>query len=433
MLTKNCDWRCLAQCDGQVVRELVQLDDLKAETVTRLWRHAMFEKKCQEDIAYQDCYSLCSKAYKDLDSLFNIVPDNYGGYKLTYVGMDDVPPDTVFKTCPVGFLAPVPDNITDLSVIKKTSQNNPQDFLMLGPVRFVNSDCNPNCEYDFTSQQRVVRIKTLTKVKSGDEIVVKYGAEFFEAHQCLCSSCKNAPAEQNLPTEVPLVPAKNSELPDSNERKMDDLVASQVYSFLLDAEIFDMVDTLLDTFASSCEEACSRKRKPRVTKAQKLKHFCDVLQFQRHQNTSNQFSSPTESSENVLPLVETSSSSFEVSEDESSASSQSLEVLDPSDGVLEFAQDMIIDDLDSDMEDSSIESLHLTDIVSTIHSVPEESEVLELTEPTSKPIETPLYPGARGWHVLNKVNHFYHEQVLAVYLLREMKNPLDACLNRTGF
>ena len=224
MLPKNCDWRCLAQCDGQVVRELVQLDDLKAETVTRLWRHAMFEKKCQEDIAYQDCYSLCSKAYKDLDSLFNIVPDIYGGYKLTYVGMDEVPPDTVFKTCPVGFLAPGPDNITDLSVIKKTSQNNPQDFPMLGPVRFVNSDCNPNCEYYFTSQQRVVRIKTLTKVKSGDEIVVKYGAEFFEA-------------EQNLPTEVPLVPANSSELPDSNERKMDDLVASQVYSFLLDAEI----------------------------------------------------------------------------------------------------------------------------------------------------------------------------------------------------
>ena len=322
MLPKKCDWKCLAQCDGQVVRELVQLDDLKAETVTRLWRHAMFEKKCQEDIPYQDCYSLCSKAYKDLDSLFNVVPDNYGGYKLTYLGMDDVPLDTVIKTCPVGFLAPVPDNITELSVIKKTSQNNPQDFLMLGPVRFANSDCNPNCEYDITSQQRVVRIKTLTKVISGDEIVVKYGAEFLEAHQCLCSSCKNASAEQTLPTEVPLVPAKSSELPDSNERKMDDLVAGQVYSFLLDAEIFDIVDTLLDTFASSCEEACSRKRKPRVTKAQKLKHFCNVLQFQRHQNTSDQFSSPTESSQNVLPLVETSSSSFEASEIESSTSSQ---------------------------------------------------------------------------------------------------------------
>ena len=105
-----------------------------------------------------------------------------------------------------------------------------------------------------------------------------------------------------------------------------------------------MFDTLLETSASSCEEACSRKHKPRVTKAQKLKHFCDGLQLQRHQNTSNQFSSPTESSQNVLPLVERSSSSFEVSEDASSTSSQSLEVLDPSDGVLEFAQDIIIDD-----------------------------------------------------------------------------------------
>ena len=88
-------------------------------------------KKCQEDIAYQDCYSLCLKAYKDLDSLFDIVPDNYGGYKLTYVGKEDVPPDTVFKTCPVGFLAPVLDNITDLSVIKKTSQNKNDVYVIL--------------------------------------------------------------------------------------------------------------------------------------------------------------------------------------------------------------------------------------------------------------------------------------------------------------
>lgn len=338
MLPKNCDWRCSAQCDNQVVRELVPLDDLKSETVTRLWRHAMFEKKCQEDNAYRHCYSLCSKAYKDLDSLFNIVLDNYGGYKLTYVGMDDAPPDRVFKTCPVGFLTPVPDNITGLSVIKKTGQNKPQDFLMLGQIRFVNSDCNPNCEYGFTSQQRIVRFKTLTKVGSGDEIVVRYGAEFFEAHQCLCSLCKNTPAEHNLPTEVPLLPAKSSEITDANERKMDDLVASQVYFFLLDAEIFDVVDTLLDTSMSSCEEACSRKRKARVTEAQKLKHFCDVLQFQRHQNSSNQFSSPTEYWQNVLPLVETSS--FEVSEDESSTIIQSLEVLDHSDGFLGFANDI---------------------------------------------------------------------------------------------
>ena len=60
---------------------------------------------------------------------------------------------------------------------------------MLGPTRFVNSDCHPNCDYDFTSDADIVRIRALRSIRSGDEITVKYGEAFFDSKECLCKTC----------------------------------------------------------------------------------------------------------------------------------------------------------------------------------------------------------------------------------------------------
>ena len=62
-------------------------------------------------------------------------------------------------------------------------------MLLLGPVRFVNSDCEPNCEYDFTSDNDIVRIKTRRKLKPGEEVTVKYSNDFFDINSCLCKTC----------------------------------------------------------------------------------------------------------------------------------------------------------------------------------------------------------------------------------------------------
>ena len=44
---------------------------------------------------------------------------------------------------------------------------------MLGPIRFINSDCEPNCEYDFSSLDKtLVRLRTLKKLETNDEVLV---------------------------------------------------------------------------------------------------------------------------------------------------------------------------------------------------------------------------------------------------------------------
>ena len=110
---------------------------------------------------------------------------------------DKIHSKQVLPESPIGFLVPIPDNITDLSIIRKVS--NPKDsFLMLGPVRFVNSDCNPNAEYDFSSENKVVKLRSLRSINPKEEILVKYSEDFFESYCCLCRSCQSKTSEKDV-------------------------------------------------------------------------------------------------------------------------------------------------------------------------------------------------------------------------------------------
>ena len=70
-----------------------------------------------------------------------------------------------------------------------SSERTGKQLLLLGPVRFLNSDCSPNCEYDFSSVSSVVQLRIKKRINPGDELFVKYGAEFFELNSCLCRTC----------------------------------------------------------------------------------------------------------------------------------------------------------------------------------------------------------------------------------------------------
>ena len=69
---------------------------------------------------------------------------------------------------------------------------------MLGPVRFVNSDCNPNAEYDFSSENKVVKLRSLRSINPKEEILVKYSEDFFESYCCLCRSCQSKTSEKDV-------------------------------------------------------------------------------------------------------------------------------------------------------------------------------------------------------------------------------------------
>ena len=97
-------------------------------------------------------------------------------------------PATVFRRNPVGFVRAIPDGVvTNLSVMR--SERTGEQLLLQGPLRFVNSDCNPNVEYDYSSDLGVVQLRVKRKIKPGDELFVKYGDEFFESNCCLCRTC----------------------------------------------------------------------------------------------------------------------------------------------------------------------------------------------------------------------------------------------------
>ena len=60
---------------------------------------------------------------------------------------------------------------------------------MLGSVRFFNSDCDPNCRYNFDRTVKVLQLETLKRITPGDELLVNYRGEFFDDEECLFATC----------------------------------------------------------------------------------------------------------------------------------------------------------------------------------------------------------------------------------------------------
>ena len=176
------------------------------------------------------CYS-----YENLQPLFSITHDSYGGYRLLYQGKRLVYPPFVFRKVPVGFVAKVPEGVvTDLSIM--SSERTGEQLLLLGPIRFVNSDCDPNCEYDFSSDAGIVQLKVKKRISPGDEIFVKYGPEFFENNACECRTCRLA--------------------------KLQELKEEKAFEILLEELITDVANEFLE----SCEVENTEMRSPVLKK-----------------------------------------------------------------------------------------------------------------------------------------------------------------------
>jgi len=93
-----------------------------------------------------------------------------------------------------GTMAPVTEDfvsfqIRDYSVVKSITTG--QTKLWLGPVAFLNYDCEANTDiYSLGSTSAIV--KANKKIKCGEEITVYYGPHYFGINNkhCMCHSCE---------------------------------------------------------------------------------------------------------------------------------------------------------------------------------------------------------------------------------------------------
>ncbi|KAF9924733.1 Histone-lysine N-methyltransferase set9, partial [Mortierella alpina] len=78
---------------------------------------------------------------------------------------------------------------SDFSVIRTSRRGT---FLFLGPARFVNHDCNPNCRFMWANNTTIC-FRALRPIRTNDEITTSYGDSYFGANnkECLCATCES--------------------------------------------------------------------------------------------------------------------------------------------------------------------------------------------------------------------------------------------------
>ena len=188
MIPQKANYSILAQCDIYAVSDFVEKLDRPAATPVRPISERQFKKRIKEDVTWNKTYNALVTSYKSLSPNYKIVYDTYGGYRLVYCGNETISSGTTLKG-PVGFIRPFPDGaVTDLSVM--TSSKTGEQLLLLGPIRFVNSDCDRNCDYDFSSSEGVIQLVAKKPIQPGDELFVKYDDDFFQFNECRCSTCR---------------------------------------------------------------------------------------------------------------------------------------------------------------------------------------------------------------------------------------------------
>lgn len=82
------------------------------------------------------------------------------------------------------------DDSSDFSVICTSRMKGTS--VLLGPARFVNHDCDPNCKFITTNKDNIT-IMAIRNIAMGEEITIKYSEDYFgeDNCECLCQTCES--------------------------------------------------------------------------------------------------------------------------------------------------------------------------------------------------------------------------------------------------
>ena len=228
MIPKKIEWSILAQCDFFAVQRLVKTPNRPAMKALEPMQESIFEKKLKKDLKWKQTYEAVSLSYKRLPPDFHICHDTFGGYRLIYSGTKVLYSSSVLRRNPIGFVWPIPEGVvTNFSVM--SSERTGQQLLLLVPIRFVNSDCSPNCDYYFSSDAGLVQLGVKRRINPGEELFVKYDPEFFEINSCLCRTCeveKSQHEKDNIAFDLLLIAV----LSDLAEEEVSNFVSENLHS-----------------------------------------------------------------------------------------------------------------------------------------------------------------------------------------------------------
>ncbi|KAJ7856945.1 hypothetical protein B0H14DRAFT_2752016, partial [Mycena olivaceomarginata] len=67
--------------------------------------------------------------------------------------------------------------------------------ILIGPLRMVNHNCNPNAEYlPVDGSKSALTVRTLRDIAAGEEITFYYSVDYFEDEEtCPCLTCRGPP------------------------------------------------------------------------------------------------------------------------------------------------------------------------------------------------------------------------------------------------
>ena len=184
----------LAQCDAHVTSQLLSQESRDVQPMVSKITPDEYWASVRENSLYEKYDKLLRACYAaSKQSLFKILPDNFGGFGFFYHGSELLKKS---NTCPENVWALL-ENIDeeDEHLIEPISVFRPTDAcrkarLMVGAVRFVNHSCVPNCEYIVSNIKGVkcIKLKIIKNLLPGDELFVFYGSDFFDAgnRNCKC-------------------------------------------------------------------------------------------------------------------------------------------------------------------------------------------------------------------------------------------------------
>ena len=116
----------LAQCDGQIVKQLVQYGGREHGTAVRLKSAPYFRDSLIRDTILKNVHETLLAAYLNCGGDFEFRHDSFNGYGLYYKGSNILLKGTLLRKHPYGFTCEIPSGVTDLSVLyseKKLEKN----------------------------------------------------------------------------------------------------------------------------------------------------------------------------------------------------------------------------------------------------------------------------------------------------------------------